>query len=158
MVQVVDYSKILARLQPQQLAPGTPTHSQDSPHQPDASAEVTSPATATAAAQPPQAQSSCRADLSGAALLLCQHLNASADSVDVDIHARGTRPPGGSPARRREVFANGNYNRYYGYRLAAGETEDPRLQVRHLLWQRRVTFEMSSFATERLLTCSTRQE
>ena len=102
-----------------EFAPDTPTHSYQSRvlSLPDREDGATSSA-AEELAQP----GVCRSDLSGAVLLLSAHL----------AQPETASPEGDTPStvkKQRPAFLNGNYSRYYGYRLAAGETEDPRLQV-----------------------------
>ena len=122
-----------ARLQ--DLAPATPGHSQ----QDGSSSAVHSDREVTSGiSQALQRHSGsghvqanlCRADLSGAALLIGQEL-AVFPAALMEQSERELRQGKKSPSKQRKAFENGNYNRYYGYRLAQGETEDPRLQVGH---------------------------
>ena len=115
----------------QDLAPATPSHSQ----QDDASPALQSEREVSSGSKREDSQQQnsvpvqadlCRADLSGAALLIVQELAAFRSSEESNIAVgKDSR----SPFRQKKAFGNGNYNRYYGYRLAKGETEDPRLQV-----------------------------
>lgn len=117
------------------LAPSTPTHSQQengSPsHHPgeEGEGEATSHLRRGSTlwdGHSPRAESNlCRADLSQAAVLISSELlsdSAAAHSVT----ATSCGKPG---PKHAAASGNGNYNRYYGYRFALGETEDPRLKV-----------------------------
>ena len=109
-----------------EIAPETPTTSYQSrvlslPDRDDG--EISSVAAITSCkAEEPAQPGVCRSDLSGAVLLLSAHL----------AQPEPASPEQDTPSivkKQRPAFVNGNYCRYYGYRLAAGETEDPRLQV-----------------------------
>ena len=112
------------------LAPGTPTHSQQECASATLQSEMEVTSTATRDSAPQLLQSNraepdlCRADLSGAALLISNELLSAADPAEREAPRK---------ARQAQAAGHGSYNRYYGYRLAKGEAEDPRLSVRHLV-------------------------
>ena len=64
----------------------------------------------------------CQADLSSAALLLASKLCRQSENDEGQPAMDGRRS-------KKRVFEKGNYNRYYGYRLGQGETQDSRLKV-----------------------------
>ena len=116
----------------QDLAPATPSHSQQDDSSPalkleeEVSSVVGRLISQGQLLRPAQADL-CRADLSGAALLISQELAALCPPEEpASTVSKGSK----SSSKQKKAFSNGNYNRYYGYRLAKGETEDPRLQVR----------------------------
>ena len=121
-------SESLGEVHVQDLAPATPSHSQqdNSSSALQSDREISSNTGRRRFQQQtlrPAQTDLCRADLSGAALLISQEFATLCPPEEPAINV------GNSPLPQRKVFQNGNYNRYYGYRLAKGETEDPRLQV-----------------------------
>lgn len=133
---LLDRGKPLPRSQ--SLAPATPTNSQpealsnDLQVENEVSSRVSRDEAQLDGCGQQNGPASCRADLSGAALLICSELLVTSSEV------RANRPGAPAVVRPRAgtkqcAFGNGNYNRYYGYRLAKGETEDPRLRVSIIL-------------------------
>ena len=124
----------------QDLAPATPSHSQqeDSSLALPSDGEVTSGNVFRAGIQQHSGglvqADLCRADMSGAALLISQEL-ATADPLETAVRTvdKGDEPLDkehqASTGGKRRYSKKGNYHGYYSYRLAQGEVEDPRLQV-----------------------------
>lgn len=70
-----------------------------------------------------------RQDLSGAAVLMSNHLSLRfRQAVNRPSSLQFNR-------QKKRSFEKGNYSRYYGYRLADGESEDSRLNVSFITYQ-----------------------
>lgn len=104
------------------IEPPTPTHSQ----QEDGHAVRTCECAEEYSSRdvPSAGEAVCRADLSGAVLLILQQ-NAPASDAAGNSDSQRRKPHTG----RLSEFVSGNYKDYYKFRLPT-EGRDPRLQVR----------------------------
>lgn len=116
------------------IAPSTPSNSQHSSERTGVEEDVSS-RLGQSSAQPDSssdmkgADQTCRMDLSGAALVISSQLTAASQDISSFEDSRGSASRLFKDSLQPKSAAKGNYNRYYGYRLAKGELEDPRLKV-----------------------------